>query len=148
MMEPPSRRKSDIENERLPPELIDPQESLPHFSNPSTPVDNSPRNQTPAYPFPMPSVPSARPEVSPYAPSPPPLTTPYRRGHARQSSLGTTMTSPSNRRRSIESTISLIREAAENGENDHPDLQELAEQISSPSSNRPSPFGHGRGPSV
>jgi len=139
-------RKSDIENERLPPELIDPETSLPHFSNPSSPADGFPRSQASAYPFPTPGRGSL--ETSPYTTSNSPLTTHYRRGHARQSSLGTTMTSPSNRRRSIESTISLIREAAESGENAHPELQELAEQISSPTSNRSSPFGHGRGPSV
>lgn len=33
----------------------------------------------------------------------------YKRGHARNASLGTTMTSPSTRRRSIESTMSLIQ---------------------------------------
>ena len=37
----------------------------------------------------------------------------FRRGHGRQSSLGTTMTSPSTRRRSLESTVSMIREAME-----------------------------------
>lgn len=35
----------------------------------------------------------------------------FRKGHGRQSSLGTTMTSPSTRRRSLENTISMIREA-------------------------------------
>ena len=38
---------------------------------------------------------------------------PSRRGHSRTASLGTTMTSPSTRRRSLESTISLIREAVD-----------------------------------
>lgn len=33
----------------------------------------------------------------------------FKRGHSRQASLGTTMTSPSTRRRSIESTMSLIQ---------------------------------------
>jgi serine/threonine-protein phosphatase 2B catalytic subunit len=33
----------------------------------------------------------------------------FRRGHGRQASLGTTMTSPSTRRRSLESTMSLIQ---------------------------------------
>ncbi|CAD6941795.1 hypothetical protein CF336_g8732 [Tilletia laevis] len=37
----------------------------------------------------------------------------HRRGHTRGASLGTTQSSPSNRRRSLESTISLIREAME-----------------------------------
>lgn len=35
----------------------------------------------------------------------------FKKGHGRQSSLGTTMTSPSTRRRSLENTISMIREA-------------------------------------
>lgn len=35
----------------------------------------------------------------------------FRRHHRRQSSLGTTRTSPSTRRRSLENTISMIREA-------------------------------------
>lgn len=59
------------------------------------------------------------------------------------------MTSPSNRRRSIESTISLIREAAEgSGDVDDPNLQEIAERVSSPTTNSKLPFGHGRAPSV
>lgn len=37
------------------------------------------------------------------------MTAGFRRGHARQASLGTTTTSPSTRRRSIESTMSLIQ---------------------------------------
>ena len=41
---------------------------------------------------------------------------PSRRGHSRTASLGTTMTSPSTRRRSLESTISLIREAVDSKE--------------------------------
>jgi len=41
---------------------------------------------------------------------------PSRRGHGRTASLGTTMTSPSTRRRSLESTISLIREAVDSRE--------------------------------
>ena len=52
---------------------------------------------------PSPSVPSMVPTMGP----------PTRRGHSRTASLGTTMTSPSTRRRSLESTISLIREAVD-----------------------------------
>jgi serine/threonine-protein phosphatase 2B catalytic subunit len=47
--------------------------------------------------------------VSPTSPSSF-VSTPFRRGHGRQASLGTTMTSPSTRRRSLESTMSLIKE--------------------------------------
>jgi serine/threonine-protein phosphatase 2B catalytic subunit len=125
------RRKSDIENERLPPELIDPEseEAKPFRSNPATPSSGA---QTPAAfdgidekvasgPF------SAKPgSVSTSSPATDTLGSSaagsptggvFRRGHARQQSLGTTKTSPSTRRRSVESTISLIREAAE-GESD------------------------------
>ena len=49
---------------------------------------------------------------------------PTRRGHSRTASLGTTMTSPSTRRRSLESTISLIREAV--------DLKEEEEEAVAP----------------
>jgi hypothetical protein len=48
-----NKRKSDIENERSPPELINPDEVIRHFSNPSTPGE--PSNVTPPpYPFPTP----------------------------------------------------------------------------------------------
>jgi serine/threonine-protein phosphatase 2B catalytic subunit len=47
--------------------------------------------------------------MSPVSPSSP-GGTPFRRGHGRQASLGTTMTSPSTRRRSIETTITMIQE--------------------------------------
>jgi len=125
-------RKSDIENERLPPDLVDPEDSLPHFSNPSTPTtDSGPGTPVPTYPFPVPHPAPPPPQMN-YSPAvlAGGSATPFRKGHARQSSLGTTMTSPSNRRRSIESTISLIKEAAEGDED--PDLRKLAEQVSSP----------------
>jgi len=50
---------------------------------------------------------------SPSPPVGPSMGPPTRRGHSRNASLGTTMTSPSTRRRSLESTISLIREAVD-----------------------------------
>ena len=54
---------------------------------------------------------------TPTSPTPgtasPSIVPPLRRGHSRTASLGTTMTSPSTRRRSLESTISLIREAVD-----------------------------------
>ncbi|KAJ7912388.1 Metallo-dependent phosphatase-like protein [Mycena leptocephala] len=43
------------------------------------------------------------------SPSASPSAMPFRRGHGRQASLGTTMTSPSTRRRGLEDTISLIQ---------------------------------------
>lgn len=42
------------------------------------------------------------------------------------------MTSPSTRRRSVENTISLIREAVDGRGEDEAELQALAESISSP----------------
>lgn len=45
----------------------------------------------------------------PGSPSSPTSPGGFRRGHNRQASLGTTMTSPSTRRRSLESTMSLIQ---------------------------------------
>lgn len=150
-----TRRKSDIENERLPPELINPEDVNSHFSNPSVPGTPGDSNGSPAYPFPTPN---------PYSPSTPGRSgatngsagpsagRPFRPNHVRQQSLGTTATSPSNRRRSIESTISLIREAAEGGEHDDPDLANLADQISNvgPPAKAPAATGrwHGRGPSA
>ena len=58
----------------------------------------------------------------------------FRRGHGRQQSLGTTSTSPSTRRRSIENTASLIREAMDDkgSEGGHSDLEALAESLASP----------------
>jgi serine/threonine-protein phosphatase 2B catalytic subunit len=117
-------RKSDIENERLPPELFDADseegKAFISSSQPSTPAE------TAAYPVspngvtagieaaiskgslpPSPASPAFPAPPSPGSQSPPPL--PFRRGHGRQASLGTTMTSPSTRRRSIESTMSLIQ---------------------------------------
>ncbi|GAA5836736.1 hypothetical protein JCM11251_002712 [Rhodosporidiobolus azoricus] len=66
---------------------------------------------------------------------------PFRRHHRRQSSLGTTRTSPSTRRRSLENTISMIREAMSK---DDKSMEELAEKVAgnesprSPSSPRTS----------
>lgn len=152
-------RKSDIENERLPPELINPEDGLPHFSNPSTPYESA---GSPAYPFPtprpyVPATPTRSPNGSGIIPTTPSngQTSPAGglrggvagRGHLRQSSLGTTTTSPSNRRRTIESTISLIREAAEGGDDDDPELSNLADQLAK-TSTAPSTKWHGRGPSV
>jgi len=141
-------RRSDIENERLPPDLVDPEDFAPHLSSPATPDDQG-------KPVPSPnglkaaieaavangsiSSPSAAepltPVSAPMSPtsstSSPALGSGFRRGHARQASLGTTMTSPSTRRRSIESTISLIKEAVD-GKQDTNELEKLADQISSP----------------
>ena len=125
-------RKSDIENERLPPDLIDAaeMEGMDDFAapqSPSSPIgspmsgviseSNSPSNLS--------SDISSSPS-SPVIPETPrrtsgpgsPIATDgtigqqsFKRGHSRQSSLGTTMTSPSTRRRSLDNTLSMIRRA-------------------------------------
>ena len=143
------RRKSDIENERLPPELVDPEDVAPHLSSPATPMDDT------AKPVPSPNgikaaieaavangsigqpagtgqADSTSTPMSPISPSSGSMASAFRRGHSRAASLGTTMTSPSTRRRSIESTISLIKEAVD-GKQDTDDLTQLADQLSSPS---------------
>ncbi|KAJ7512438.1 serine/threonine-protein phosphatase 2B catalytic subunit A1 [Mycena galericulata] len=136
-------RKSDIENERLPPELFDAssEEGKAIISSSSSPsIPSTPAEQdldassaitaanleavlaqqngnAPKGPL---SLNTATTTLgggtvgSPVAGSPGPNspTTPstaFRRGHGRQASLGTTMTSPSTRRRSLESTMSLIQ---------------------------------------
>ncbi|KAI0765397.1 serine/threonine protein phosphatase 2B [Fomes fomentarius] len=116
-------RKSDIENERLPPELYDPESEEGKGlinSQPATPHED------------------AAPPISRTAPGTPvsptsPIsmsTTPFRRGHGRQASLGTTMTSPSTRRRSLESTMSLIQEAWDGKTPvQDPELVKLADSI-------------------
>ncbi|WFC96352.1 protein-serine/threonine phosphatase [Malassezia brasiliensis] len=98
-------RKVDIENERLPPQLID--------ANISGSMSNMPVGSRVDLSSPSSSGRST-PVLEPRMPSS------HRRGHSRTSSLGTTMSSPSNRRRSIESTVSMIKEALEhNGEKRH-----------------------------
>ncbi|KAG2367192.1 Metallo-dependent phosphatase-like protein [Suillus spraguei] len=115
-------RKSDIENERLPPELFDAEEAKAFLAQaqsgslPTTPADII---ESPVSPggvgigvdssmssgslTSLPSLPSGGQMGSPR--------TPFKGRHGRQASLGTTMTSPSTRRRSLESTISMIQEA-------------------------------------
>ncbi|KAF9235602.1 Metallo-dependent phosphatase-like protein [Melanogaster broomeanus] len=124
-------RKSDIENERLPPELFDAEEAKAYLAQhtqsqslPETPLSTD---------FSIPgagsirasleaglssgslsSSPSASSFGGPPTPGSPgslPSKVPFKGRHGRQASLGTTMTSPSTRRRSLESTISMIQEA-------------------------------------
>jgi serine/threonine-protein phosphatase 2B catalytic subunit len=110
-------RKSDIENERLPPELFDADSeegrALVNNSQPSTPAEpaNGPILEGNPFTSPLPTTPTTpgTPGTSGTPGVQSPSTTPFRRGHGRQASLGTTMTSPSTRRRSIESTMSLIQ---------------------------------------
>jgi serine/threonine-protein phosphatase 2B catalytic subunit len=120
---PSHRRKSDIENERLPPELFDAEEAKAYLAQaqsgslPTTPAVDS--AESPVSPTgvmdpsvssgslaSIPSLPGTGQLPSPGAPR-----TPFRGRHGRQASLGTTLTSPSTRRRSLESTISMIQEA-------------------------------------
>ncbi|EST10164.1 Phosphoesterase domain protein [Kalmanozyma brasiliensis GHG001] len=114
-------RKVDIENERLPPDLIDADEA-----GPASPADG--RVSSPA--FEEMTTPGS--PASPATPSSP-ISGGHRRGHSRTSSLGTTMSSPSNRRRSLESTVSMIREALEGTDAaDDKHLEKLANDIASP----------------
>lgn len=133
-------RKSDIENERLPPDLVDPEDARGMLSNPVTPIDetSSPGleaiDENSALSGGGTSSPGS--SGSPAFPSPSSPTVgggAFRRGHGRQQSLGTTSTSPSTRRRSIENTASLIREAMDDtGPEGHSDLEALADSLSSP----------------
>ena len=132
------RRKSDIENERLPPDLVDAdsEEGKAYISSlPETPAEGShegrelsPNGVEAALEEALSSAPS-----SPISPQTPTLSsgslpaTPFRRGHGRQASLGTTMTSPSTRRRSIESTMSLLKEVVDGKED--AEFEQLADQV-------------------
>ncbi|KAL0958038.1 hypothetical protein HGRIS_000214 [Hohenbuehelia grisea] len=126
-------RKSDIENERLPPDLYDADSEEGKAilsSGTSTPDDRESfgaavsangvsesiqaaiNNAPPGYTSsPSPILTTGTPPIGPASPTSPttPGGTSFRRGHSRQASLGTTMTSPSTRRRSLESTMSLIQ---------------------------------------
>ncbi|KAH7882324.1 Metallo-dependent phosphatase-like protein [Phlebopus sp. FC_14] len=119
-------RKSDIENERLPPELFDAEEAkafLAHAHSQSLPESPTigPSDSTSALDASFssgslsssPSGSSIGGPATPGTPNSPisPPRVPFRGRHGRQASLGTTMTSPSTRRRSLESTISMIQEA-------------------------------------
>lgn len=75
--------------------------------------------------------------ASPTSPTSSISPTPFRRGHGRQASLGTTMTSPSTRRRSLESTMSLIKEVYD-GKAPVADteLDKLAEQVADKTSGK------------
>ncbi|BGP40848.1 3',5'-cyclic-nucleotide phosphodiesterase (PDEase) (3':5'-CNP) [Rhodotorula kratochvilovae] len=158
-------RKSDIDNEHLPPDLIDPEdfaavaaaassgdEEGDVFGDIASPIGGSTAPTSPemgggvspeltakepASPglvdtptsekdSPMGSPSSASPLGSPIAGSPSTDGSPFKRHHRRQSSLGTTRTSPSTRRRSLENTISMIREAMSKNE---PSMEELAEKV-------------------
>jgi len=131
-------RKSDIDNERLPPDIIDPDEdrpASPSTSTPHTPEEphSPPMSQIPESPF------SGSPgQGTPATPTGAQNGIPWRRGHARQTSLGTTKTSPSNRRRSLENTMHLIRDVVDGRDaNADGQIERIAEVISSPSKMKP-----------
>ena len=105
-------RRVDIENERLPPTLINADEA-----GRPLPSDGAP----PAPPVAAGALPLGAPIGAPRTGAASPLfeyrqPSSHHRSHSRTSSLGTTMSSPSNRRRSLESTVSMIKEALEQGE--------------------------------
>lgn len=145
-------RKSDIENERLPPELFDPEEttsSIPQ-SNDDTPTE---KYDTPISPVGLQSsleaaiknssMTNSRPSpTSPVSPTSPGGMMPFKRGHSRQASLGTTSTSPSTRRRSMEATISMIQEAMDGVENP---AKGGIESLSGVNGNGPGSVGSPRG---
>ena len=153
-------RKSDIENERLPPDLYDPESEEGKgliSSLPQTPAEDSvppvsPNGVTAALeqviagttPINTSVPPSPASPASPTSPnsiSP----TPFRRGHGRQASLGTTMTSPSTRRRSLESTMSLIQEAWDGKSPlQDPELVKLADSIAEKSTGKDKTSESGR----
>lgn len=150
-------RKSDIENERLPPDLIDandPEAAAEYFrqsqllqeqeaasggDTPMQDVSAAPRKmKKPGFtgwgttPESTPASPSIG--GAPSSPISGSGSGSHRRGHSRTSSLGTTATSsPSNRRRSLESTVSMIKEAL-NGEEtgDDSQLAKMSDDITSP----------------
>ncbi|RSH92295.1 3',5'-cyclic-nucleotide phosphodiesterase (PDEase) (3':5'-CNP) [Saitozyma podzolica] len=132
-------RKSDIENERLPPDIIDPDEDNPASPSPTQSVPHTPEEPSSPQLDLGPSPLSASP-ISPGTPGTPtsPGGMPWRRGHSRQTSLGTTRTSPSTRRRSLENTMHLIRDVVDGRDaNADGQLQKLAEVIASPTKTSP-----------
>ena len=105
------------------------------MSMPSTPVEDVAQNGSNVFPLTISTSPltiggsvsaPSTPVMSPTSPT----ALPFRRGHQRQASLGTTMTSPSTRRRSIESTMSLIQDALDGKGRSIPEVTELAEKFS------------------
>ncbi|KAF8632056.1 hypothetical protein AX15_002078 [Amanita polypyramis BW_CC] len=117
-------RKSDIENERLPPELYDAdsEEGKAMMSSPSSPSENaeemspsvtangvSERLENAIESGTLSRIDTVQASATARSTPPSPSSPVFRRGHSRNASLGTTMTSPSTRRRSLESTYSLIQ---------------------------------------
>ncbi len=138
-------RKSDIENERRPPKLVDAdsEEGKALISNslPTTPSEPDAKAFASGVPAngvseglerimatrgtPLTGINTSSPPVtSPGSPAGIPSPGGFKRGHSRQASLGTTMTSPSTRRRSLESTMSLIQGVLEGDKEEDSDAVE------------------------
>ena len=115
----------------MPPDLFDAEEGKTYSSNPQTPSEGfgtplSPSGLASGLEAAINSGNSTGASISPASPASPitpsspgagpGATIPFRRGHGRQASLGTTKTSPSTRRRSIETTITMIQEAMDGKE--------------------------------
>jgi serine/threonine-protein phosphatase 2B catalytic subunit len=129
-----NRRRADITNERLPPELIDADEDAP-----ASPLrgPGSPSEATP----PMLSSPHESPGLgesplgSPMSPGSPDLGATWKPGHGRRYSLGTTgRTAPSNRRRSLDQTMALMKEVMEGTDANGNDtvVEKIAENLATP----------------
>ncbi|KAJ7240511.1 Metallo-dependent phosphatase-like protein [Mycena rebaudengoi] len=110
-------RKFDIENERLPPDLVDASSEEGKMMMTSSSRPTTPTEVELAAPVAVGlgadtndalKIDTSVTPGSSGTPSPSP-TTPSRRDHLRQASVGTTTTSPSTRRRGQESTLSLIQ---------------------------------------
>jgi len=108
-------RKLDIENERLPPALVDPED----FNAPTP------------YPSPATETPRRRGVIPPIGPRSANADGRAAPGDGSSGySLGTTMTSPSLRRRSMESTMSLIKETVDGRSDTDTELEKVADQLS------------------
>lgn len=132
-------RRADITNERLPPELIDADEDAPasplRTSGPGSPSESTP---------PMLSSPNESPALggmaesplgSPMTPGSPELGATWKPGHGRRFSLGTTnRTAPSNRRRSLDQTMALMKEVLEGTDANGNDtaIERIADNLGSP----------------
>jgi serine/threonine-protein phosphatase 2B catalytic subunit len=135
-------RKVDIENERLPPDLIDADDPEAQAAALAEMQQQQQEQRHIMAPFKFgsggtPSTPTSTVPSSPGGSSAPGggSSPGHRRGHSRTSSLGTTATSsPSNRRRSLESTVNMIKEAlhGEEGMDEGGNLERLANEMASP----------------
>lgn len=121
---------------------VTPSEEL--SSSPLEPIDESSILSTSNLGSPGTNSPLSGGIGSPSSPTSPGI---FRRGHGRQSSLGTTSTSPSTRRRSIESTVSMIREVVDGKAESNAEIEAIADSLSSPisTSRRRSDSGSGSG---